>query len=160
MNSDPIIRLTQAQLEVDTRACGSEYYVHKPVAVRGNCRDNDPEDCPVAHLYNENGKWYFQVHEFAPGPGPGDFTEAHSSMSDAIDSILEYYFGAPERMMPAELIESNALNHTWEKLKKLPVREGSECRHSECSATHLVGSLYCPFHHYEQLYGHTPPGSP
>jgi len=60
---------------------------------------------PGSRLYPRANKWIFEVWEFIPGPGPGDFQEEFTSIGDAIPVILDYYFGNPSKMNPPELIE-------------------------------------------------------
>ena len=44
----------------------------------------------------ENGEvWAFRVWDWCPGPGPGDFENRYSTLAEAIDAVLEYYFGDP-----------------------------------------------------------------
>jgi hypothetical protein len=66
-------------------------------------------DAPSAHLYPKEDKWIFEVWEFIPGPGPGDFREEFASITDAIPVILDYYFGDPSKMNPPELLEYEGL---------------------------------------------------
>lgn len=64
-----------------------------------------PCDAPSSHLYPRDGKWIFRVWEFMPGPGPGDFLEEFVLISDAVNAVLDYYFGDPSKMNPPELVE-------------------------------------------------------
>ncbi|MDJ0727286.1 MAG: hypothetical protein QNJ38_19475 [Prochloraceae cyanobacterium] len=98
----------------------NSYMIAKPKATFGNKRENSEFvinvdskngrdkilcDAPSVYLYPDNDKWIFQVWEFMPGPGPGDFREEFASISDAIPVILDYYFGNPAKMNPPELLE-------------------------------------------------------
>ena len=84
--------------------------IHKPQTVLGN---NVPEyecyliddddnrillDAPSAQLFHQDAKYVVCVHEMVPGPGPGDFRNEHDNLDEAINDILEYYFGNPARM--------------------------------------------------------------
>ena len=56
-------------------------------------------DAPIGGLMRapaENGEvWAFRVWDCCPGPGPGDFEKRYSTLAEAIDGVLEYYFGDP-----------------------------------------------------------------
>ena len=91
----------------------SGFIVIKPRSVVGNSREDyetywGPEeiicDSPTARFIPSNRKWIFQVHEYIPGPGPGDFREEFSDLHNLCESILDYYFGDPERMNPPEYL--------------------------------------------------------
>lgn len=64
-----------------------------------------PSDAPGSHLYPKNGKWIFQVWEYIPGPGPGDFQDEFTSINDAVPAVIDYYFGDSSKMNPPELLE-------------------------------------------------------
>ncbi|MFB8796669.1 MAG: hypothetical protein U7126_21170 [Microcoleus sp.] len=90
------------------------YTIVKPASISGNSRKNWEEyfgaeeilfDAPSASLYSDNDKWTFQIWESVPGPGIGDFQMNFSSIMDAVEAILDYYFGDPSKMNPPELIE-------------------------------------------------------
>ncbi|AFY54715.1 hypothetical protein Riv7116_2190 [Rivularia sp. PCC 7116] len=90
------------------------YSVAKPTLVSGNTRidcecllgsDRIPCDAPVANLYPKEDKWIFEISEWVPGPGIGDFQDSFESIDDAVSPILDYYFGDPSRMNPPELLE-------------------------------------------------------
>jgi hypothetical protein len=55
-------------------------------------------NAPTIYFYRARGKWVVAVEDWVPGPGPGDFVHAHDTPEGAIDDILDYYFGDPERM--------------------------------------------------------------
>lgn len=57
-------------------------------------------DSPSAWLYPTFEKWTFFIGQYVPGPGPGDFANEHENLKDAVDDVLDYYFGNPERMDP------------------------------------------------------------
>jgi hypothetical protein len=40
------------------------------------------------------------VEESIPSPGPGDFLNRWPTAEEAIDDVLDYYFGDPSRMEP------------------------------------------------------------
>jgi hypothetical protein len=56
-------------------------------------------DAPIGGLMQvpaEYGDgWTFRVWDWCPGPGPGDFEKRYRSLAEAIDAVLEYYFGDP-----------------------------------------------------------------
>ncbi len=106
--------------EIETGPFANGYIIAKPKLTLGNKR-KDSEfvmnvsnntgkkkvlcDGPSAYLYPDTDKWIFQVWEYMPGPGPGDFQEQFASITDAIPAILNYYFGNPAKMNPPELLE-------------------------------------------------------
>ena len=90
------------------------YTIVKPASTPGNTRKNwelyfgSEEilcDAPSASLYAENNKWIFQIWESVPGPGIGDFQIEFLSIMDAVEAILDYYFGDSSKMNPPELLE-------------------------------------------------------
>jgi hypothetical protein len=58
------------------------------------------DDMPTAHIYPREGRWIFEVWEYIPGPGPGDFQRFFDTLDEAIDAALDYYFGDPAAMNP------------------------------------------------------------
>lgn len=55
-------------------------------------------DAPPVWLYGHCGVWLVVAVEYSPSPGPGDFTDEWSSPEEAIQDILDFYFGNPTRM--------------------------------------------------------------
>ena len=59
--------------------------VAKPAAVRGNSLPERTRtwgpfgdvlvDTPLVSFFCRDGKWYVELHEYIPGPGPGDFRD-------------------------------------------------------------------------------------
>lgn len=86
--------------------------VGKPVNVPGNHipgystayvinLDTDQEvqfDAPPVWLYGHCGVWVVLAEEYCPGPGPGDFVHEWQTPEDAVQDILDFYFGDPRRM--------------------------------------------------------------
>lgn len=83
--------------------------IGKPAAVPGNAipayadgfRSNDVHvqfDAPSVRLWFDRGKWLVLAEEYVPGPGPGDFLDEWDTIDEAVDDILEFYFGDPGRM--------------------------------------------------------------
>ena len=111
-----VLRLNEADLLVKPIGLGfytGGYTIVKPASILGNTRANweiyfGPEeilcDATRATLYPKNQKWRFQIWESVPGPGPGDFQVDFLSIRDAVDAILDYYFGDPSKMNPPELL--------------------------------------------------------
>ncbi|MBO3460427.1 hypothetical protein G7B40_019980 [Aetokthonos hydrillicola Thurmond2011] len=120
LESKAVARLEKAGLLV--RSLGSVspfangYSIAKPKSTPGNIRkdyecswgsEEIPCDAPGANLYpkESKSKWIFEIWEWLPGPGPGDFQKSFESIDEAIAAILEYYFGDPLQMNPPELLE-------------------------------------------------------
>lgn len=62
-------------------------------------------DDPMVWLYPYDDVWFVTVHEYAPGPGPGDFTDVWDTPDEAVTDLLDYLFGDPVRrtvMQPVE----------------------------------------------------------
>lgn len=102
---------------VSTGPYANGYIIAKPQSTPGNTRKNYEVflrskqilcDAPCANLYPSNGKWIFEVWEWVPGPGPGDFQQSFTSITECVAPILEYYFGNPSNMNPPELLEIEA----------------------------------------------------
>ncbi len=82
----------------------SGYIVIKPAQTPGNSVPDydslfdDSEgieqvtDAPTVKLCFSNGAWKIQVHEYIPGPGPGDFTQEFLTEEEAIAGIFHYFF--------------------------------------------------------------------
>ena len=115
--TEAIAKLKQASLLVESNFTGpyiNGYTIAKPASTPGNTRKNWETyfgseeifcDAPSATLYPKNDKWIFKIWECVPGPGPGDFIIDFPSIMDAVEDILDYYFGDPSRMNPPELLE-------------------------------------------------------
>ena len=121
-NNEGITQLIQVGLDVcsEGNAAGPNgYRITKPSSVNGDCRpdyestllsldgDDIPCDAPISYLRWREGRWCHEVAEYAPGPGPGDFRHPYPSLEEAVQAVLEYYFGDPILMNPAELASSN-----------------------------------------------------
>lgn len=90
------------------------YMVANPKTAHGNTRKGQEDyfsedeilcDAPPVFLYPYEGAWMVKVHEWVPGPGVGDFKISFVQLSEAISSVIDYYFGDPVRMNPPELLE-------------------------------------------------------
>lgn len=80
------------------------YIVIKPVAAGGNSipghishftdikGTDSHSDMPAIKLYKEGLNWKISVHEYAPGPGPGDFDLVCGMEDQAVNEILHYFF--------------------------------------------------------------------
>ena len=55
-------------------------------------------DAPALQLHGERGCWVVTSHDYVPGPGPGDFVNEHRLINDALDDILDFFLGNPDRM--------------------------------------------------------------
>lgn len=118
-------RLKNAGLHVSppVKAFRDGVWVGKPTSTQGNCipgykadgytifgEDAPPEmDAPMLKFYmaNENS-WMVRGEDFAGVKGPGDFANEWKTVEEAIDDILDFYFGNPSRMQ----VKAKALNAT------------------------------------------------
>jgi hypothetical protein len=100
----------------DPRSADSCYpdgvLIGKPVSVRGNHIPNfstgyvinlnaDEEiqfDAPPVWLFGHGGVWVVQAQDHSPVPGPGDFINEWKTPEEAVQDIVDFYFGDPERM--------------------------------------------------------------
>ncbi len=55
-------------------------------------------DAPPVWLYGHGGVWVVLAEEYCPGPGPGDFLDEWHTPEEAVQDILDFYFGDPHRM--------------------------------------------------------------
>ena len=87
-------RLQQAGLQIksfgSTGTFANGYAAWDPLA----------DDMSTARIYPLEGRWIFEVWEYTPGPGPGDFQRFFDSLNEAIDAVLDYYFGDATMMDP------------------------------------------------------------
>lgn len=88
------------------------YIIGKPKSVGGNFRENHESywgweqilcDAPASYLYEKNDKYFFVVHQWIPGPGWGDFEKTYNELEEALEAIIDYYFGDPITMNPPPL---------------------------------------------------------
>src|SRR5437879_2816939 len=89
-----LMRLTSAGLEVSPPCQHGFMYdaanrdefgfgILKPKSVGGNSvpsAGERPTDAPRLSLFTDNGTWIVEVHEYTPGPGPGDFKHIHTRL--------------------------------------------------------------------------------
>lgn len=88
-------------------------WVGKPTTTAGNCipeyeedgytifgEDAPPEmDAPMLKFYKaEENTWIVRGEDYAGVPGPGDFANEWETAKEAIEDILDFYFGDPKRM--------------------------------------------------------------
>ncbi len=84
--------------------------VGKPTATKGNFIpefkfgfEEIDMDAPDVVLFTDGYSWYVVAQEGVPGPAEGDFTNKWASEDEAVEDILEYYFGSPDRMKAKEI---------------------------------------------------------
>ena len=51
---------------------------------------------PGVTIWGDGTTWHTKVHEYAPGPGPGDFHHTHSSLEEAYSDLVSYFFDATD----------------------------------------------------------------
>lgn len=87
--------------------------VGKPIDVKGNSiagyetsiglgDQRIDLDAPPIRFFSDDGKWFVLAEEYCPGPGPGDFLDEWRTPEEAVDDILDFYFGDPRRMQKKE----------------------------------------------------------
>jgi hypothetical protein len=85
--------------------------IAKPITTPGNSipdytssygMENEQEEVPVntpfIHFYCHNGKSIVYSVDYIPGPGPGDFVNEWNSTDEALNDIMDFFFGDPSRM--------------------------------------------------------------
>lgn len=83
--------------------------VGKPTGVSGNSipgykfqfglgDDSIEFDAPPVRLIYDGEWWFVLAEDFIPGPGPGDFLDEWKTADEAVEDILDFYFGNPQRM--------------------------------------------------------------
>jgi hypothetical protein len=55
-------------------------------------------DAPTVRLYSHHDIWVTECMDFTPGPGPGDFIDEWTTVTEAVDDVLAFYFGETSRM--------------------------------------------------------------
>ncbi len=80
-------------------------WIAKPTAVEGNCVSDYEGTCagvlidaPEVLLLPTKEGWVVWNQEHIPTSGPGDFKNVWQTQKEAVDDILDFYFGNPERM--------------------------------------------------------------
>jgi len=83
--------------------------VGKPIGIAGNSipgyttvfglsDDQIDFDAPTVRLFCEQGTWFVLAEDYCPAPGPGDFVDEWTTPDEAVEDILNFYFGNPQRM--------------------------------------------------------------
>lgn len=92
--------------------------VAKPATVPGNFVLGFESECgeipinaPALLLRSTNEGWVVLYQDHVPTPGPGDFENIWQTPQEAVDDILDFYFGNPERM--------NTISQLWSSVGKL-----------------------------------------
>jgi hypothetical protein len=55
-------------------------------------------DAPPVRVWFDGEFWFVLAEDYCPGPGPGDFLDEWSTQEQAVEDILDFYFGDPARM--------------------------------------------------------------
>jgi hypothetical protein len=106
--------------------------VGKPVNIPGNSipgyRDGFESkevevefDAPSIRLWFDGEVWLVLAEEYCPGPGPGDFLDDWKTPEEAVEDILDFYFGDPKRMQA----KADARKRTVQKSDKGPTKKAS-----------------------------------
>ncbi len=96
--------------------------VGKPTNIQGNKIENFRHgydevdmDAPDVKLFFKDGQWIVWGQEGVPAPGPGDFKNSWNTAIEAVEDILDFYFGDSLRMKAKEA----AQNEVSEKINEL-----------------------------------------
>ncbi len=87
------------------RTLEGSVWIAKPTSIQGNCVSGYTSavgevqiDAPAVLLRPTIEGWIVQNQEHIPELGPGDFKNVWQTQQEAVDDILDFYFGNPERM--------------------------------------------------------------
>ncbi len=87
------------------RTLEGSVWVAKPTSIQGNCISGYsstvgeiPIDAPAVLLRPTSDGWTVLNQDHIPELGPGDFKNVWQTQQEAVDDILDFYFGSPERM--------------------------------------------------------------
>lgn len=109
-------KLTNSGLHVSVpvQAFRDGVWVGKPTSTRGNHIPGYKEsgytifgaeappdmDAPMLKFYMASDRsWMVRGEDYAGEKGPGDFSNEWETAEEAIDDILDFYFGDPKRML-------------------------------------------------------------
>lgn len=80
-------------------------WVAKPTNVNGNCVSyyeskcgGIPTDAPAVLFHPTAEGWVVLNQDHIPELGPGDFKNVWQTPQEAVDDIVDFFFGKPERM--------------------------------------------------------------
>jgi hypothetical protein len=78
----------------------------------GDAPEPPEMDAPMVVLYRKGDKWIVHAQDSVPNPGPADFQNVWTSPEDAIQDMLDFYFGNAERMRAKADARKLPLNET------------------------------------------------
>ncbi len=104
--------------------------VGKPTNIQGNKIDNFRHgydevdmDAPDVKLFFKDGQWIVWGQEGVPVPGPGDFKNSWNTAIEAVEDILDFYFGDPSRMKAKEAAQNEVNERINELLEEKKLEE-------------------------------------
>ncbi len=90
---------------VENHSIPSGVKVSKPISTNGNSIPNfkfgfggTEVDAPTLYFFIEQNKWIVYLQEGIPSMEDGDFLNTWDTPEEAVQDILDYYLGNPERM--------------------------------------------------------------
>ncbi len=90
-------------------------WIAKPSEIPGNSipdyngtYGDIPIDAPAIMLYPTAEGWVVLNQAHVPTLGPGDFENIWQTLQEAVDDVIDFYFGNPERM---EAIKKRIVSH-------------------------------------------------
>ncbi|HND70224.1 MAG TPA: hypothetical protein PL112_25665 [Candidatus Obscuribacter sp.] len=99
--------------------------IGKPVAVPGNTipeyrtgfglSDRIEFDAPPVWLFARDDKWFVLAEDHCPGPGPGDFLDTWDTAEEAVQDILDFYFGDQKRMLAKSTARAQRLQPSQDR---------------------------------------------
>lgn len=80
------------------------YRIVKPAKAGGNvlpgheswftngAGEDEMSDAPSVTVWFAEGTWFAEVHEWVPGPGPGDFRHMFQTEEEVVRDVIFYFF--------------------------------------------------------------------
>lgn len=90
--------------DLDHVAFPNGYVVIKPEKTPGNHRpgytswftsylgDEEKSDAPAVYVHFKEATWWYEVSEYIPGPGPGDFRRSVPGENELLEKLRLYFF--------------------------------------------------------------------
>ncbi len=112
LSPESIVEIRALGLYVDAEPCfvsdhvafPNGYVVIKPEKTLGNFvpgREgwftnylgvDEITDAPPVYIFFKEGQWWYEVCEYMPGPGPGDFRRSAESEPEVLEKLRVYFF--------------------------------------------------------------------
>ena len=71
--------------------------------------------------------------------------------------IVANYLANPTGIVEYEIDDLDGLRNQWFLFRQFESVIGEPCRSEQCDEDRIRNSVYCPVHHYEMVFGQSPP---